>query len=408
MSSSITKAKDVLLVTGCGIGILNGEYELESKAEGRGDGLVYGHKEKKEYKIRKKKVVELKKEGSIWVIMKEEKDEDKEVIYYYNDSEEADKKSNVPKSGYKELGGYGTPMIYEEKIAKHIYKQEYGQIQRKEKTTAVDVYYLSNEKGMSIEIMTYGATIRSLTIPNKKGKVQDIVIGCDSLQDYQEKSRYFGSTIGRYCNRIKGGKLELNGKQYQLSVNETKKDNCLHGGWNGFDKQIWKVTKAEEDNEKVTLQLQYLSVDGEEGFPSNCLVTVTFQLGLSHNSFDILFSAAIHQHSLSTVVNLTNHSYFSLTNSFATNAVEHTHFFHFPLSSHFVPIDANSIPIASSSSPFLPVANTPFDFTSSFHSIHKQIALSPDHPQILAGNGFDHSFAISHKDSKFTFHSEIN
>ncbi|MBE6733072.1 MAG: galactose mutarotase [Ruminococcaceae bacterium] len=178
----------------------------------------------------------------------------------------------------------------------------YGNINGKE----VKKHTLTNGK-MEADIITYGATLTALRV-NKDKKVINTVLGYDSLEDYQNGTAYYGAIIGRFGNRIQNASFVLNGKEYKVGANEGK--NSLHGGFKGFDKQIWSA-KPISDN---CLELSYLSVDGEEGFPGNLNVTVTYSI-TDDNALSIEYSAVS---DADTVINLTNHAYFN------TNGIEDT------------------------------------------------------------------------------------
>ena len=182
-----------------------------------------------------------------------------------------------------------------------ITKREFG---KTKDNINVNIFTITNKSGMKAEICTYGGTIVSLTAPDKEGNFDDIVLGYDTIESYENGDKFFGALIGRCGNRIQNGKFTLNDKEYLLVINDGP--NHLHGGTKGFDKVIWNAEIL--SNEYNQLKLSYFSKDGEEGYPGNLNVTVIYTL-TDDNSLEI------HYHAISdsdTIVNLTNHSYFNL------------------------------------------------------------------------------------------------
>ncbi|MES2520608.1 MAG: aldose epimerase family protein, partial [Bacteroidota bacterium] len=178
-----------------------------------------------------------------------------------------------------------------------------------------DSYTLKNANGMEVKITNYGGVVSHWTAPDKDGKYEDIVLGFDSLAGYLTPPPYFGALIGRYGNRIAKGKFKLEGKEYTLATNNNNL-NHLHGGVVGFDKVLWNAEPIE--GEEPALKLTYLSKDGEEGYPGNLNVTVVYTLQ-KDNSLKIDYSATTDK---TTIINLTNHSYFNLSAS-KNNILEH-------------------------------------------------------------------------------------
>lgn len=178
-----------------------------------------------------------------------------------------------------------------------ITKRSFGAL---EDGTAVSLWELTNERGLTAQVLDYGVTIRSVLVPDKRGKLVDVVLGYDTLKEYVRDGCYLGTTVGRCANRIKGASFELNGKTYPLYANNG--ENHLHGGKRGFNKYVWN---GEQTGEAVTFSR--LSPDGEEGYPGNLQVQVT--IGWEGDSLTIRYEATTDQ---DTVVNLTNHSYFNL------------------------------------------------------------------------------------------------
>jgi aldose 1-epimerase len=168
----------------------------------------------------------------------------------------------------------------------------------------VSLFSLSNRRGCTVEILNYGGIIRSLNVPDQHGKLTDVVLGFQSLEDYVADQTYMGALVGRYANRIANGSFELDWSSgFRCPLNNGK--NCLHGGFNGFNKKLWEVVGHTSNS----LQLRYVSPDGEEGFPGNLTVTVAYSL-TEKNEFKIDYRAITDQ---PTHINLTQHSYFNLS-----------------------------------------------------------------------------------------------
>jgi aldose 1-epimerase len=245
------------------------------------------------------------------------------------------------------------------------------------KTTTL--YTLKNTKGMEVRISNYGGIITHWLAPDKNGQLEDIVLGYDLLTGYLKESPYFGAIIGRYGNRIAKGKFTLNGQNYILAINNGV--NTLHGGLEGFDKQIWGVETINV-NDEVGLKMTYLSKDGEEGYPGNLAVSVTYILK-NDNSLQIDYQATTDQ---ATPVNLTNHTYFNLTGHTKRDILEHQLTLN---ADHFLPIDSTLIPTGKPQD----VTNTPFDFTKP-EPIGKRINQQSDE-QIVNGGGYDHCWVLN-------------
>ncbi|MEP6987855.1 MAG: aldose epimerase family protein, partial [Chloroflexota bacterium] len=243
---------------------------------------------------------------------------------------------------------------------------------------AVDEYTLTNAKGMVVKILTLGGIITSVQVPDRSGKLEDVVLGCSNLADYETKSAYFGALIGRYGNRIGAAGFTLDGQPYSMAVNDGP--NSLHGGLKGFDKQVWAAKEVDGDNGE-SLELSYLSPDGEEGYPGNLSVTVVYNL-TDDNAIQISYSATTDK---ATVVNLTNHSYFNLTGSGSGTIYHHIVQIN---SDRYTPVNDKLIPTGE----LAPVAGTPFDFRSP-----KVIngGLRSSHPQMVAGRGYDHNYVLN-------------
>ncbi len=242
---------------------------------------------------------------------------------------------------------------------------------------AVDIYTLTNKNSLEAKIMTYGGTVVSLKTPDKDGKLQDIILGFDTLEPYLAGVPYFGATIGRFGNRIADGRFTLDGVTYQLPKNNGP--NSLHGGDKGFDKRVWSA-KPIESKSGPELQLTYISADGEEGYPGKLTVHVTYQLR-NTNALAIDYKATTTK---PTVINLTNHTYFNLSGDFDQ-----------PITDELLTIDADSYtPVNSTLIPtgkIEPVAGTPFDFRK---PTVIGAGIDADNEQIHYGPGYDHNWVL--------------
>jgi aldose 1-epimerase len=243
--------------------------------------------------------------------------------------------------------------------------------------TSVEIYMLRNKNGVEARIVTYGGILVSLKTPDKSGNFADIVLGYDNLEGYLKRNPYFGALVGRYGNRIAKGRFSLNGNTYSLATNNNGQ-NHLHGGLKGFDKVVWQA-KTLETPAGPALQLDYLSKDGEEGYPGNLAVTATYTL-TADNAIRLDFKASTDK---DTICNLTQHSYFNLRGEgdvldylVQINAEK------------FTPIDNTMIPTGE----LRPVAGTPFDFRKSTPispGIHSQ------DEQIQFAKGYDHNWVFN-------------
>lgn len=242
----------------------------------------------------------------------------------------------------------------------------------------VDLYTLTNHQGMQASITNYGATLVSLKVPDRVGKVHDVTLGFDSLEAYQQGSFFFGCIVGRYANRIGGGKFTLLGKTYVLEQNEG--NNHLHGGSNGFDKAVWQAEKR-NDGPEPALILKHLSRDGEGGYPGNLSVTVTYRL-TDANELKIDYEA---QTDRPTVINLTHHAYYNLAGAGAGDITGHTLTL---FADHFTPVDQQLIPTGE----LRPVADTPMDFRQPFEIGAR---IDADDEQLVLGHGYDHNWVLN-------------
>lgn len=239
----------------------------------------------------------------------------------------------------------------------------------------IDRYTLRNANNVSVSIITYGGILTSLCVPDRHGTLGDVLLGFDEPAPYVDAHPYLGALIGRYGNRIAGGRFELNGIDYTLARNNGP--NHLHGGPTGFHRRLWSAREVGSTDEPG-LELTYLSRDGEEGYPGNLAVTVVYTL-TNRDELRIDYTAETDQ---DTIINLTNHAYFNL----AGGGDILTHELELP-ASHFLPIDATSIPLGEKQS----VQGTPFDFTRAL-PIGARIAT--DDQQLQRGQGYDHTWVL--------------
>ena len=243
---------------------------------------------------------------------------------------------------------------------------------------AVHLYTLTNSKGMRARITNFGGILVSLEVPDQNGQLADVVLGFDRLEQYVQPHSSFGTTVGRYANRIAKGKFSLNGQSYQLAINNGK--NHLHGGLEGFDKKLWNAHTTIEENSQ-SLHLEYLSKDGEEQFPGNLKVKVIYSL-TENNELSINYEATTDQ---STVLNLTHHSYFNLSGENSGQTIlDHQLML---ISDFTTEVDDGLIPTGR----LTPVEGTPFDFRRAT-AIGTRI--NEDNAQLKYGNGYDHNWVI--------------
>lgn len=244
---------------------------------------------------------------------------------------------------------------------------------------AVQLYTLRNAAGAEATITNYGGIVVSLLVPDRSGKPVDVVLGYDNVDAYVKNNPYFGALIGRYGNRIAKAKFDLNGKTYQLAVNNGV--NTLHGGGKGFDKVVWTARPVTSER-GAALELRYLSKDGEEGYPGNLDVTAVYTL-TNDNALGVDFTATT---DAPTVVNLTHHSYFNLAGE--GTILDHR----LTLDADtFTPVDSGLIPTGE----LRAVAGTPFDFRKPT-AIGARINTADDE-QLKVGLGYDHNWVVNQK-----------
>jgi aldose 1-epimerase len=242
----------------------------------------------------------------------------------------------------------------------------------------VELFTLSNTHGMEVRAMTYGGIIVSLRVPDRHGRLDDVVLGFDKLDGYLAPNPYFGAIVGRYGNRIDNAKFTLDGKEYTLAKNDGP--NSLHGGIKGFDKVLWRAESFNRNGE-VGLILKYTSPDREEGFPGTLHVAVTYTLN-DQNAFSIDYQATTDK---PTPINLTNHTYFNLAGEGTGSILGEELMLN---ADHFTPVDATLIPTGNISS----VKGTPLDFTRPT-AIGARI--NDKYEQLVFGGGYDHNFVIN-------------
>lgn len=261
--------------------------------------------------------------------------------------------------------------------------------------TEVTLYTLKNRNGLSVDITNYGGIVTRLLVPDRHGQLGDVVLGYNSVEDYIAGSPYFGALIGRFGNRIAHGKFTLDGIEYELPAKNNAPGGIpchLHGGNVGFDKVVWEATPVIVDDQPA-LKLHYLSRDGEEGYPGNLDVTVTYTL-TNDNALRIDYRATTDK---PTPVNLTNHSYFNLKGEGEGTILDHVLQI---AGAHFTPVNAGLIPTGE----IAPVKGTPFDFTAP-HAIGERI--DADDEQIKFGGGYDHNWVLDNQDGSLALAAKV-
>jgi len=238
-------------------------------------------------------------------------------------------------------------------------------------------YTLKNTHGMELRVLDYGGIIASLAVPDRTGRVDDVVLGFDRLEDYERSSPYYGAIIGRFGNRIARGRFTLDGRTYTLATNDGP--NHLHGGVKGFDKVVWEVSPFERQDSRG-LVLRYTSPDGEEGYPGTLRTTVTYTL-TEGNELIFDYEGTSDR---ATPVNLTQHSYFNLAGEGAGNVLGHELTLN---ANSFTPVDSTLIPTGE----IRGVTGTPFDFRAPT-AIGARIG--QDEEQLRYGRGYDHNFVL--------------
>ncbi|QHS61436.1 aldose epimerase family protein [Chitinophaga agri] len=252
----------------------------------------------------------------------------------------------------------------------------------------VKLYHLKGKGNLQVAITNYGAKIVSLMAPDKQGQLADVELGYDNIDQYVDtKERYYGGIVGRYGNRIAKGKFKVDGKEYSLAVNNGV--NHLHGGKKGFNDVVWD---AEQPNDH-TLKLHYLSKDGEEGYPGNLDITLTYELTDS-NEVKIDYSATTDK---ATVVNLTNHSFFNLHGAGNGDINDHIMYIN---ADKYTPVDSTLIPTGKLEA----VKGTPMDFTTPT-KIGERVDASFE--QLTFGKGYDHNYVLNKKGKELSLAATV-
>lgn len=241
----------------------------------------------------------------------------------------------------------------------------------------INLYTLTNSKGMQVGITNYGARIVSIIVPGRDGKKADVVLGFNNLEGYLGKDPFFGAIVGRYGNRIAKGEFKLDGVEYHLPINDGP--NSLHGGTKGFDKQVWNAQEVDGN----AVALTYLSKDGEEGYPGNLSVKVVYTLD-NNDELRIDYTATTDK---DTVLNLTNHSYFNLAGEGSGSILDEVMMIN---ASRFTPIDSTMIPTGELRS----VEGTPFDFRK---PTPIGARINKDNQQLKFARGYDDNFVLDRK-----------
>ena len=269
------------------------------------------------------------------------------------------------------------PPLFEAQSAKSIPMEPFGKTPDGQQAS---LYTLRNQSGMEVKITNYGGTVTSVKVKDRHNNFGDVVLGFNSIDGYVAKTNtaYFGAIIGRYANRLARGTFTLDGHEYHVPTNDGP--NSLHGGTRGFDKRIWQA-KDVSSAKGPTLELQYLSHDGEEGFPGNLSVTVRYSV-TERNELLIDYLATTDK---DTVLNLTNHSYFNLSGPGSGDILNHKVTL---AADKFTPIDATLIPTGEIQS----VAGTPFDFRK---PTAVGARINDDNQQLKLAKGYDHNFVLT-------------
>lgn len=255
----------------------------------------------------------------------------------------------------------------------------------------VEQYVLTNANGMQATIITYGGIVTKWTARDRAGQLGDVVLGFDTLEEYLAGHPFFGCIVGRYGNRIAKGAFTLDGRKYTLAKNNG--ENHLHGGVKGFDKAVWKVTEwTTKGADGPSLKLTHTSKDGDEGYPGNLAVTVTYTL-TNKNELRIDYFAKTDK---ATPVNLTNHSYFNLAGQ--GDVLKHEVEIN---ADRFTPVDATLIPTGE----LREVAGTPLDFRK---STAVGARINGDDEQIKFGKGYDHNFVLNRKGKELSLAARVH
>ncbi|MBN1348269.1 galactose mutarotase [candidate division KSB1 bacterium] len=267
------------------------------------------------------------------------------------------------------------------KIEMGIKKQSFG---KTPDGIDVDLYTLTNANGLKARLITYGAILVSLEVPDKNGTPGDIVLGYDDLDGYIKENPYFGAIVGRYGNRIAKGKFKLDGVEYRLATNND--ENHLHGGIKGFDKVVWQAETVQK-KEAAGVKFTYLSKDGEEGYPGNLPCTVIYEL-TNADELKVRYEATTDK---ATPINLTHHSYFNLAGQGTGDILSHQVLL---AADYYTPVDEALIPTGE----LRPVKDSPMDFTSA-----KAIGKEVD----LVKGGYDHNFVLNNQNGTLALAAKV-
>ena len=247
---------------------------------------------------------------------------------------------------------------------------------------SVPAVTLTNANGISAKVIALGATLQSVVMPDRDGKKADVALGYDNLSDYIDQPQYFGSTVGRFANRLAGGRFKLDGKTWQTPINNGA--NALHGGTLGFDKVLWDVTSV-KSGPTASVTLRYVSPDGDQGYPGTMTVDAIYSLD-ENDDLRIEYVATTDR---PTIANITNHAYWNLSGEGSANGAM-GHVVTIPAES-YLPTDSGAIPTGE----YRPVAGTVFDFRKPT-AIGKRVRDASDE-QIVFGRGYDHNWVIGRK-----------
>jgi aldose 1-epimerase len=252
--------------------------------------------------------------------------------------------------------------------------------------TEVDLFVLDHPNGAQVQFTNFGAPVVALKVPDKNGIIEDVVLGFDELEKYENIRGFYGAIVGRYGNRIAKGQFILDGNEYQTPLNDG--ENSLHGGFVGFDRVVWKVEDYSADKDAI-LKLSYLSKDGEEGYPGNLTVTVTYKFTLD---LELVIDFEVSTDK-KTVKNITNHAYFNLSGNVKDDILNHLLMLNADKYTSVVP---GLIPTGEIEA----VMGTPLDFRNPT-AIGKRI--DQDDEQLKLGHGYDHNWVINNADGKLNF-----
>ncbi len=265
--------------------------------------------------------------------------------------------------------------------------REFGQTAGGQK---ISLYTLTNKNGMEVAITNFGGCVVAIKVPDKNGKMADVVLGYDNVAGYETDKPFLGATIGRYGNRIAHGQFKLDGKTYDLPKNDG--GNTLHGGPNSFNKKVW-TGKDVSSSSGPAVELSLMDNDGYNGFPGNLSVNVKFTL-TDANELKIQYTATTDK---PTVVNLTNHSYFNLKGQGEGDILDHEVTIY---ADRFTPVDAGLIPTGE----LRPVKGTPFDFTKAT-AVGARIEQNDE--QLKLGHGYDHNWVLNSGGKKMSLAAEV-